>query len=108
MYKSPAGPPLTPASPLPAERSLEPVCTPAGIFTFTVLWSITRPSPLHLEQGVSIFCPVPEHSGQACRKLIKPRLDEICPVPLQVEQDDFEVPGSAPDPWQGLHWQWRR
>ena len=46
---------------------------------------MTRPSPLHLEQGVSIFCPVPEHSGQACRKLIKPRLDEICPVPLQVE-----------------------
>src|SRR5690242_11367393 len=67
-YRSPAGPPLRPGSPLPASRTREPSLTPAGMLTryfLTVRWapepwqvghgsSITVPEPLQREHGVEI------------------------------------------------------
>jgi len=37
--------PLIPASPLPTERSLEPVSTPGGTRTFSLAVLLARPSP---------------------------------------------------------------
>ncbi|EJW92451.1 hypothetical protein EVA_19442 [gut metagenome] len=42
-YKSPLEPPLEPASPSPATRSLEPLSTPAGILTFSFYFSLQCP-----------------------------------------------------------------
>ena len=44
-YKSPAWPPLIPASPSPATRILLPSSTPAGILTDKVFSFLTLPSP---------------------------------------------------------------
>src|SRR3954449_12428641 len=42
-YRSPAGPPRRPGSPLPASRTLEPSLTPGGLVTRTRLTARTAP-----------------------------------------------------------------
>src|SRR5215471_15169758 len=44
-YRSPAGPPRRPASPLAGTQILEPVTTPASNTTSTVVLAEIRPSP---------------------------------------------------------------
>src|SRR5580658_717735 len=44
-YRSPAGPPLRPASPLPFRRIRSPVSTPAGTLTLSCFSCRTRPWP---------------------------------------------------------------
>ena len=43
MYKSPADEPLGPASPSPESRIRVPLSTPAGTFTDSFLFLLTRP-----------------------------------------------------------------
>ena len=58
-YRSPAGPPRTPASPLPGRRIFEPSLTPAGMLTRYFLSSRSRPAPAHVGHGSSITVPEP-------------------------------------------------
>ena len=58
-YRSPAGPPRTPASPLPGRRIFEPSLTPAGMFTRYFLSSRSRPAPEQVGHGSSITVPEP-------------------------------------------------
>ena len=102
MNKSPAEPPRAPASPLPARRWREPDSTPAGIFSFTLVRSLTYPVPLHTRQGVGIISPVPPQVGQVCENCIKPPPELTWPRPPHVGQVCLEVPGSAPLPEQAV------
>ena len=58
-YRSPAGPPRMPASPLPGRRIFEPSLTPAGMLTRYFLSSRSRPWPLQVGHGSSITVPEP-------------------------------------------------
>src|SRR3954453_6189952 len=55
--RSPAGPPRSPASPLPGRRIREPSLTPGGMLTRYFLTSRSRPSPPHVGHGSSITVP---------------------------------------------------
>ena len=59
MYRSPAGPPFTPACPSPGILNLEPVATPAGIFTLIFLSFLTAIASDRKLDGVAIGV----HSG---------------------------------------------
>ena len=72
IYRSPLGPPLTPASPSPLKRILVPVSTPDGIFTERDLSFSSCPEPLHFWQGFLIICPIPEHVGHPLSTVKKP------------------------------------
>src|SRR5690242_5638825 len=61
--RSPAGPPLRPASPLPASRTREPSRTPAGMLTRYFLTVRTAPVPEHVVQGSSMIAPVPDRKS---------------------------------------------
>src|SRR4051794_14405285 len=61
--RSPAGPPFSPASPLPLSRILVPSLTPGLIFTVYVLMRRSRPEPWHFGHGCSITVPLPRQRG---------------------------------------------
>ena len=100
MYRSPAGPPLVPGSPLPAERMRMPSLMPAGILTSSVFWRFSLPAPLQLGQGSGMILPLPWQCGQVCWMLKKPWRRCTVPAPLQLGQVLALVPGLAPLPWQ--------
>ena len=99
-YRSPAGPPRRPASPLPASRIREPSLTPAGMLTRYLLSSRSRPSPAQVGHGSSITVPEPpqrEH-GRVIENTPWPWAST--PRPWQTGQTIGEVPGRAPVPRQ--------
>src|SRR5688500_8797541 len=97
MYRSPAGPPPTPGSPLPARRILEPSSTPAGILTFRRSVSSVVPAPLHFGQVRENTCPRPWQREQLRPNAIGPSPTRTCPVPPQ------SAHGVAPCPPSPLH-----
>ena len=100
MYKSPAGPPLVPGSPLPALRMRMPSSMPAGILTSSVFCRLMRPCPMQVVQGSGMTLPLPWQCGQVCCTLKKPWRICTTPAPLQVAQLLTWVPGLAPEPRQ--------
>ena len=80
-YRSPAVPPLTPASPFPASLILVPSSTPFGIVTDIFLEACLLPCPLQSEQGLVISSPLPEHCGQVCCTVKNPWFDLTLPLP---------------------------
>src|SRR3990170_2774961 len=103
MYRSPEGPFLSPYSPSPDKRSLEPVSTPAGIFTVRGVVLLVLPAPMHSAHGSFITEPAPWQEGQVLATLKNPCWNLTCPAPRQVEQATGVVPGFAPEPPQVLH-----
>src|ERR1041385_7199876 len=101
MYKSPAGAPSRPPSPLPEIFTREPVSTPAGMRTFTVSDFAKVPLPLQSEHGERRR-PVPPQSAHSCAKRSRPPARCTCPVPLHVEQTTTGPPIS-PAPLQREH-----
>src|SRR4030042_5235899 len=99
-YRSPLGPPYSPSSPSPRSRSREPVSTPAGILSWTVLTALTFPPPEHSRQGVVITLPSPRHWEQGGLMLKKPLDCVTWPLPWQRVQICGEAPGAQPDPRQ--------
>src|SRR3569623_1076446 len=97
-YKSPAGPPCSPASPSPASRMRSPLSTPGGIFTCRVLCSWTRPWPWQLAHGSLITLPLPRQRGQVCCSEKKPCCIRTWPTPPQVVQVTGLLPLAAPEP----------
>ena len=77
---------------------------PAGIVTWRLRSSRTRPSPPHNVHGLAMIRPSPRQRAQATMFTIWPRI--VCatrrcsPVPLQSGQVSGCVPGSPPDPSQ--------
>src|ERR1700685_4064048 len=71
IYRSPGGPPCSPALPRPATRTREPVCAPGGMRTSSDSTRGTRPSP---PQFLHIVCkrPVPPQRWQATWNFILP------------------------------------
>src|SRR3954471_9754745 len=105
-YRSPGGPPRSPASPLPGRRIREPSLTPAGMFTRYFFISRSRPWPLQVGQGSSITVPEPpqrEH-GRVIENTPWPW--DSTPRPLQTGQTFGEVPGRAPVPRHVMHALW--
>src|ERR687898_241522 len=105
-YRSPAGPPRMPASPLPGRRIREPSLTPAGMLTRYFLSSRSLPCPPHVGHGSSITVPEPpqrEH-GRVIENTPWPW--DSTPRPWQTGQTIGEVPGRAPVPRQVLHATW--
>src|SRR5215471_2983487 len=102
-YKSPDGPPRNPASPFPAERSREPVSTPAGMRSLIFEATSLRPFPWHALQGFSMTRPAPWQCGHVCAMLKIPRELMICPRPPQVGHDLTLDPLSAPVPLHTSH-----
>ena len=99
-YKSPVGPPFTPASPSPLKRILSPSSTPAGILTDKVLFCLVRPAPWQVGHGSLTILPLPWHFGQVCCTEKKPCCMRTWPCPPQVVQLTGCVPGRAPEPLQ--------
>src|SRR5436190_17004694 len=99
-YRSPGGPPLRPASPLPARRTREPSLTPAGMFTRYFLIVRCAPLPLQVGHGSSITVPAPLHSEHGCEIENRPSPRDSIPRPWHFGQTCGEVPGLAPVPWQ--------
>src|SRR5262252_8030984 len=102
-YRSPGGPPLTPASPSPDRRMRSPSSTPAGILTESVFCRLTRPAPWQVAHGSRITLPVPLQRGQVCAIEKKPCWIRTWPWPPQAWQVVGSVPGLAPRPWQVSH-----
>ena len=71
-YKSPDGPPFSPASPSPPNLILVPSSTPCGIFTDSFLFFFTLPVPLHGLQGFLIIDPLPEQEAHVLSNVKKP------------------------------------
>lgn len=95
--RSPAGVPLGPASPCPANRTFWPSMTPAGMRTVIERVRWTVPEPLQSVQGSSIFWPVPPHSVHGAEKAKAPRFSEENPVPLQFLHCEV-LPDLEPEP----------
>src|SRR5262252_1676291 len=85
MYKSPAGPPKRPASPLPGNRIREPLFTPAGSATSMLSVTGIQPSPLQWPQRV-IDLPEPPQSIQVTANCRCPFDRVVLPTPLQPAQ----------------------
>ena len=94
------GPPYMPASPSPFKRNREPLSTPAGILTDTVLVSMTWPRPRQVPHGLGMVCPFPRHVGQVVRTVKNPWLLETWPIPPHCLHVSGWVPGSHPSPLQ--------
>ena len=111
-YRSPKPAPRTPAAPLPANRSVAPVSTPAGTSTVYAHWSTTRPSPTQFGHGDSMISPAPPHWGQIPVETICPRIERrTCrtwPAPPQVPQDSTDEPSTWPVASHGSHGRWVR
>src|SRR2546426_8985782 len=71
MYRSPGGPPFTPALPLPGTRTRDPVSAPGGMRTSNVSGLRTEPRPLQAGQGC-FWRPLPPHWGQGPEKRMAP------------------------------------
>src|SRR5690606_3347955 len=103
-YRSPGGPPRSPASPSPASRMRCPSSIPAGTFTRIRRVRRTTPAPRHSRQAVSTVWPSPRQRGQVWTLTSRPR--GVCctrrtsPVPPHSGQVRMGVPGSALFPWQ--------
>jgi hypothetical protein len=100
LLDAPLGPPVTPGSPLPAERMRMPSLMPAGIFTSSVFCFLTLPWPLQVMQGSGMILPLPWQCGQVCWMLKKPWRMCTVPEPPQEPQVLALVPGLAPEPPQ--------
>src|SRR3954452_17849154 len=99
-YRSPAGPPLRPASPLPASRTRLPSLTPAGMLTRYFLTVRVAPLPLHVGHGSSMTVPLPWHCEHGWEIENSPWPCDSTPRPLQRGQVRGLVPGLAPVPVQ--------
>src|SRR4051812_762610 len=98
-YRSPAGPPLRPASPLPASRTRLPSLTPAGMLTryfLTVRWA---PVPAHVAHGSSMTAPEPPHFEHGVEIENSPWPWDSIPRPWHLGHTRGLVPGLAPVPW---------
>gem|GEM_PF-6335342 len=91
-----------PAPPCPETRSVVPCCTPAGMLTVRSAVSTVTFLPWHLEQGFSIFLPVPRQVGHVVVVVTLPKkvlaMRRTAPCPLQVSQVLISEPGSPPVP----------
>src|SRR5262245_41093245 len=92
MIRSPGGPPLSPALPLPPIFSCIPSCTPAGTSIPTVSSAYTRPSPLHVPHFAVIVVPSPLHAGQVVTVC-------ICPRKVLVTRRTWPLPPQVPHVW---------
>src|SRR4051794_10439411 len=102
-YRSPGGPPLRPASPLPANRTRLPSLTPAGMFTryfLTVFWA---PVPPQVAHGSSITAPEPLQREHGWVIENRPWPWDSMPRPWHLGQTLGLVPGLAPVPRQVGH-----
>mmetsp|Transcript_34007 Transcript_34007/g.84756 ORF Transcript_34007/g.84756 Transcript_34007/m.84756 type:complete len:262 (+) Transcript_34007:766-1551(+) len=101
-YKSPAGPPLGPASPSPRTRSLLPSSTPGGILILICLLRFCTPFPSHPPQYFSTTLPAPPQVGHRTCCCILPRMVfttcVVTPLPPHVPQVLTEAPGATPLP----------
>mmetsp|Transcript_28654 Transcript_28654/g.42426 ORF Transcript_28654/g.42426 Transcript_28654/m.42426 type:complete len:213 (-) Transcript_28654:534-1172(-) len=107
MYKSPAGPPLGPASPSPLTRSLLPSSTPGGMVTLICFVFCVKPCPEQVPQYSSTFWPVPLQVAHVCCVWKLPRgvlvTCIVTPEPLHTGQVLTELPGLIPSPLQVSH-----
>src|SRR3954462_10553109 len=97
-YRSPGGPPRSPASPLPGRRIREPSLTPAGMFTRYFFISRRRPWPWQVGHGSSITVPEPPQREHGRVIENSPWPSDSTPRPWQTGQTLGEVPGRAPVP----------
>src|SRR5919108_4063221 len=102
-YRSPGGPPRSPASPLPASRIREPSLTPAGMFTRYFFSSRSRPWPPHVGHGSSITVPEPPQREHGREIENTPWPCDSTPRPWHTGQTIGDVPGRAPVPRQVVH-----
>ena len=82
-----------------------PSLAPAGIFTWNVFWTRSRPEPRHVLHGFSITVPLPRQRGHGCESEKRPCESEVTPRPPHCGQTIGAVPGSAPEPphvWQAV------
>src|SRR5581483_5937462 len=101
--RSPAGPPFSPASPLPFKRIFVPSFTPGFTFTVYVLIRRSRPEPWQCGHGFSITVPLPRHRGHGCESAKSPCDSAFTPRPLHSGQMTGALPGCAPVPPQTPH-----
>src|SRR4051812_32621254 len=101
--RSPAGPPRSPASPLPGRRIREPSLTPGGMLTRYFLTSRSRPSPPHVGHGPSITVPEPPQRPHGRVIENRPWPWDSTPRPWQTGHTLGEVPGRAPVPRHVVH-----
>src|ERR671910_1375080 len=102
-YRSPAGPPLWPALPLPGTRIFIPSFAPAGILTVTCRVLRTLPLPEHVRHGFSTIVPSPPHLTHGSEKAKNPWSRLRTPRPPHSGQVRGAVPGAAPVPRQSPH-----
>mmetsp|Transcript_79808 Transcript_79808/g.158594 ORF Transcript_79808/g.158594 Transcript_79808/m.158594 type:complete len:205 (-) Transcript_79808:429-1043(-) len=106
-YKSPAGPPLGPASPSLRTRNRLPSSTPGGMVIVSCLDFLLVPWPSQEPQYFSTTVPVPWHVGQRACCCMRPRMVFIVcsttPRPPHVEQVFTDEPGATPEPVQTPH-----
>src|SRR6185503_7195052 len=82
-------------SPSPDRRTRSPSSTPAGIFTASVLFSLMRPLPEHVVQGVGMMLPLPWQRGQVCAIENGPCDTRTWPAPRQAAQVAAAKHGAA-------------
>src|SRR6185295_15232563 len=92
MIRSPGGPPLSPAFPLPLMFNCIPSCTPAGTSIPTVSSEYTLPSPLQVPHFAVIVLPSPLHVGQVVTVC-------ICPKKVLVTRRTWPLPPHVPQVW---------
>src|SRR5208282_3858070 len=102
-YRSPAGPPLRPASPSPLRRIRSPASTPAGTVIDRAFSWRTRPWPRQVSQGLLTILPRPLQRGQGCWIVKIDCCTRTWPWPPQVSQVLGAEPLAAPEPLQVLH-----
>jgi hypothetical protein len=106
-YRSPGGPPRSPAWPRPETRIRCPSAIPAGTLTSTRRGETVIPRPSHVWHGVSATRPSPPHWSHSAVRTIWPKRVRwtawIWPAPPQRGQVTIGVPGSAPLPRQVSH-----
>ena len=103
-YRSPGGPPCSPAAPLPRSRIRWPSLTPAGMRAEMVRFDMPRPEPWQVGHGSSTTSPRPRHVGQVSFMVNAPPTDAArMPTPSQSGQTRGSVPARAPVPEQSGH-----
>ena len=94
MYRSPGGPPATPALPLPATRSRDPEVTPAGCGLPPYPAAQIRPSPRQV--GQAFFSrPVPPQRWHVRLNFIAPAIWVTVPVPSHSGQTATLLPAEG-------------
>src|ERR671921_2889553 len=102
-YRSPAGPPLVPAFPLPGILTFILSLAPAGILTLTCLLLRTLPFPPHTEHGFSMILPSPPHPAHGVESAKNPWSRLCTPLPPHSGHVLGAVPGAAPVPPHSPH-----